>query len=160
MVNPQGDTMKIYVDIDETICTTPENRNYKESKPIKAHIDKINALYDKGHHITYWTARGSGSGKDWREVTQLQLNDWGAKHHKLILKKPAYDVFICDKVLNSRPFFKDEHAWWPDEKQAANHEIAEMAPQGAVGWTEGENTITYYDSEGKVLLTRKGRIPT
>ena len=86
MVSPQGDTMKIYVDIDETICHTPEGGKYKESTPIQPNIDKINALYDQGHIITYWTARGSRTGKDWRELTELQLQDWGAKHHELILK--------------------------------------------------------------------------
>jgi hypothetical protein len=160
MISPQGDTMKIYVDIDETICHTPEGGKYKESTPIQPNIDKINALYDQGHIITYWTARGSRTGKDWRELTEIQLQDWGAKHHELILKKPAYDVFICDKVLNSRAFFKDEHVWWPDGEKSRKQDIEDMAPQGAVGWMEGENTVTYFDSGGKVLLTRKGRIPT
>jgi len=152
--------MKIFVDIDETICHTPEGGKYKESKPIQSNIDKINALYDEGHSITYWTARGSRTGKDWKELTEIQLREWGAKHHKLILKKPAYDVFICDKVLNSRAFFKDEHVWWPDREETRKQEIADSAPQGSVGWMEGENTVTFFDSDGKVLLTRKGRIPT
>ena len=152
--------MKIYVDIDETICITPESRDYSKAKPIQTHIDKINALYDEGHNITYWTARGAISGRDYRELTEVQLRDWGAKHHALILKKPAYDVFICDRVLNTRDFFKDEHTWWPDGEKSKKQEIADSAPQGAVGWMEGENTVTFFDSEGKVLLTRKGRIPT
>ena len=52
--------MIIYVDIDETICETPD-RNYKLSNPIKENIKKINDLYDQGHTIIYWTARGTGS---------------------------------------------------------------------------------------------------
>ena len=152
--------MKIYVDIDETICITPESRDYSKAEPIQTHIDKINALYDEGHSITYWTARGAVSGRDYRELTEAQLRDWGAKHHALILKKPAYDVFICDRVLNTRDFFKDEHTWWPDGEKSKKQDIADSAPQGAVGWMEGENTVTFFDSEGKVLLTRKGRIPT
>ena len=47
----------LYVDIDETICTTPKNRNYHEATPIKNNIDKINKLYDEGNTIVYWTSR-------------------------------------------------------------------------------------------------------
>ena len=63
--------MIVYVDIDETICETPDNRNYELSTPNKYRIEKINALYDRGHTIIYWTARGTGSGIDWRETGVL-----------------------------------------------------------------------------------------
>ena len=36
--------MIIYVDIDETICETPEERNYVMAVPILENIEKINAL--------------------------------------------------------------------------------------------------------------------
>jgi hypothetical protein len=98
--------MNIYVDIDETICNTPENRDYKKSTPIKENIKKINNMYDKVHTIVYWTARGSGSGKDHSKITREQLKKWGVKFHKLKLGKPSYDLFICDKAVNSRYFFK------------------------------------------------------
>ena len=100
--------MIIYVDIDETICTTPENRDYNLSQPIKENIDRINLLYEEGHTIIYWTARGSGSGKDHSELTSKQLKEWGAKKHELKMGKPMYDWFICDKAINSRDFFKNE----------------------------------------------------
>ena len=67
--------MIIYVDIDETICETPENRNYELSTPISQRIKEVNALYDRGHTIVYWTARGTGSGIDWRETTERQFKD-------------------------------------------------------------------------------------
>ncbi len=98
--------MVIYVDIDETICETPENRNYAEAKPIKKNIQKINELYDGGNTIVYWTARGSGSGKNWLELTKKQLKEWGVKHHDCKVGKPMYDLFICDKAINSISFFK------------------------------------------------------
>ena len=88
----------IYVDIDETICITPDNpRIYEQSNPIIENIDKINDLYDKGNKIVYWTARGSRSGIDWYDLTKKQLVEWGAKHHDLRLDKPYYDIFIDDK---------------------------------------------------------------
>ena len=89
----------MYVDIDETICFYDEERDYKLAKPIQKNINKINKLYDEGHQITYWTARGTVTKIDWYEVTKKQLKKWGCKYHKLITgKKPAYDLLICDKT--------------------------------------------------------------
>ena len=93
--------MIIYIDIDNTILTQTNDCNYREAKPIQNNIDKANALYDEGHHIVYWTARGSVSGKDWRELTESQLEKYGVKYHELKLKKPAYDVMICQRCFNS-----------------------------------------------------------
>ena len=89
----------IYVDIDETICTTPNDRNYFDAKPILENIQKINKLYDEGHTIVYWTARGSRKQIDWTDLTKKQLSDWGAKYHELRADKPFYDLFIEDKSL-------------------------------------------------------------
>ena len=98
--------MIIYVDIDETICKTPESRDYSESTPITQHIEKINTLYDEGNTIIYWTARGTVTGIDWREVTEKQFQNWGVKYHKIMFGKPVYDIFIDDKNINSERFFK------------------------------------------------------
>jgi len=97
--------MIIYVDIDETICVTPPDRDYTQSTPIIKNIEKINDLYDAGHTIVYWTARGSGSGKDHTELTKHQMEKWKAKLHELKLGKPVYDLFICDKAVDSRDYF-------------------------------------------------------
>ena len=96
--------MIYYVDIDETICTSPENRDYSLAVPIKENIEKINKLYNE-HTIIYWTARGTGSGIDWSEVTKKQFKEWGVKHHEVKFGKPIYDMFICDKAINSETFF-------------------------------------------------------
>ena len=98
--------MIIYVDIDETICETPNNRDYSKSVPIKKNIELINKKYEEGNIIIYWTARGSGSGKDYSEITTSQMNEWGAKFSDLKFGKPMYDLFICDKAINSEDFFK------------------------------------------------------
>ena len=99
--------MNIYVDIDETICITPADRDYTKSKPIKSNIKRINDLFDAGNKITYWTARGTVTKIDWFEITKNQLNLWGCKYHDLSVgEKPAYDLLICDKAINSEEFFK------------------------------------------------------
>jgi len=87
----------IYVDIDGTICTI--SKPYSDAKPISDHIDKINKLYDEGHTIVYWTARGSRTQINWYELTKKQLIEWGAKHHELNVSKPYYDLFIDDKTI-------------------------------------------------------------
>tara|TARA_R110002020_G_scaffold423996_6_gene633150 strand:- start:107 stop:427 length:321 start_codon:yes stop_codon:yes gene_type:complete len=97
--------MIIYVDIDETICRYEGEREYSNALPVKENIEKINNLYDKGHEIVYWTARGSTTGIDWANLTATQLEKWNAKHTSLKLKKPHYDLFICDKAINSIEFF-------------------------------------------------------
>lgn len=91
--------MKIYVDIDETICFYSGERLYPKAEPDYENIQKINHLYEQGHQITYWTARGSVTGIDWYDLTETQLKKWGCKWHSLSVgNKPAYDLLICDKT--------------------------------------------------------------
>ena len=88
--------MLIYCDIDGTICTT--KGGYPNAKPIKENIEKINRLFDEGHTIVYWTARGRTTGIDWTALTGQQLVRWGCKFHDIIMSsKPAYDLLIDDK---------------------------------------------------------------
>jgi glycerol-3-phosphate cytidylyltransferase len=93
--------MKYCFDLDETICATPASRKYAEAVPYIKVVSAINDLYDQGNEITIFTARGGSSGIDYTELTHNQLQSWGLKYHKLILKKPSYDYFIDDKAINS-----------------------------------------------------------
>ena len=88
--------MIVIVDIDNTVCTQEEN--YLDAQPIPENIAKINKLYDEGHIIEYWTARGGTSGKHWYSDTLKQLVDWGCKFNTLLMNKPSYDIFIDDKA--------------------------------------------------------------
>lgn len=97
--------MIIYVDIDETICVSPESRDYSLATPIVENINKINKMYDDGNQIVYWTARGTVTGIDWTDLTKKQLTKWGAKHHDVKLGKPHFDLYICDKSINADAFF-------------------------------------------------------
>jgi len=91
----------IYIDIDETICSSPHKPNYTKSFPISKNIKKANDLYDEGHIIVYWTARGSGTGLNWEEHTKNQLKEWGVKYHEVKFGKPVYDLFIDDKNIST-----------------------------------------------------------
>ena len=93
--------MNIYVDIDETICFYDgvERSGYKNAIPDFGNIFKINKLYDEGHQITYWTARGKVSKINYYGLTKSQLEKWGCKYHYLSVgEKPNYDLLICDKT--------------------------------------------------------------
>lgn len=98
--------MRYFVDIDGTICTNTDGE-YKDAVPFSSNIRKINELYDAGNEIVYWTARGSTTGIDWTELTTNQLKKWGVKYTELHLRKPHYDLFICDKAMNSDVFFSE-----------------------------------------------------
>jgi len=96
------DKKVIYVDIDETICHYDEplkEHNYSLAKPDYDAIELMNSWYDEGHTIYYWTARGTVTGKNWRRLTEFQLDRWGVKYHELFFEKPAYDIIICDKAF-------------------------------------------------------------
>lgn len=94
------------VDIDETICITPLDRDYSQAVPIPERIAKINGLYDAGHQIIYWTSRGWGTGQDWGKITYRQLVDWGCKFHDLQFGKPYYDLLIDDRTMRPEEFEK------------------------------------------------------
>jgi len=90
--------LKIYVDIDGTICET-KDKDYANAVPIPENIAKINKLHDEGHYIFYWTARGSSSGIDWADITERQLRDWGCRYSMLSNhKKPSFDILIDDRA--------------------------------------------------------------
>lgn len=107
----------IYViDIDGTICDKDvcrKDADYDTSIPKMDRIAHINGLYDEGHYIKYFTARGMGTYHDdpklaearWLELTKLQLSIWNCKYHELIMGKPSADYYIDDKAVNSNDFF-------------------------------------------------------
>jgi hypothetical protein len=99
----------IFVDIDHTICSGPPegSKNYARALPYETRIEAINDLYNKGHTIVYWTARGCMTGIPWFQETYKQLTEWGCKFHELRMGKPVFDVFIDDKAMNSMEFFND-----------------------------------------------------
>jgi hypothetical protein len=92
------------VDIDGTICRSIR-ADYTTAMPLQDRIEKINRLFEEGHEVHYWTARGGRTGKDWSELTKQQLNEWGCKYTSLKMGKPSYDVWIDDLATNAKDFF-------------------------------------------------------
>ena len=102
--------MTVYCfDIDGTICVTP-GAKYHLSTPIYERIQVVNELFQDGHEINFFTARGTVSGLDLKDLTESQLKAWGVMYHKLIMGKPHADVFVDDKAMNDLVFFSREKA--------------------------------------------------
>ena len=86
-------------DIDGTLCTNTDG-DYESAIPDAVAISRLNDLYDAGHTIKLFTARGTTTGIDWRDVTAAQMEGWGVKYHELIMGKPHADVFVDDKAIH------------------------------------------------------------
>lgn len=95
---------KFMIDVDGTICNSTYGE-YEKAIPYTDRINYINQLYEQGHHITYWTARGANTGLDWWKFTEKQLQHWGCKYDVFRCDKPAYDVWVDDKAFDDRTFF-------------------------------------------------------
>lgn len=87
-------------DIDGTLCSNTDGA-YADAEPFPDRIAHVNRLFDEGHRITLFTARGTTTGIDWRPLTEQQMRAWGVLYHELILGKPEADVFIDDKAAHS-----------------------------------------------------------
>lgn len=95
--------MKYLFDLDGTLCLTPSTKNYAAATPYVRVIERVNDLYDQGHDITIYTARGGTSGIDYHELTVTQLRYWAVKYHRLIDQgKPDFDIFIDDKAMSAK----------------------------------------------------------
>ena len=92
-------------DIDGTICTNTDG-HYALAEPFESRIDHVNALYDAGHIISFFTARGSTTGIDWRSLTEQQLGQWAVRYHTLIMGKPHAYLFVDDKGIRA-----DDYSW-------------------------------------------------
>ena len=92
--------MIIYIDIDNTICNTIKDK-YHLSIPIRENVEKVKALVEEGHEVSFWTARGSLTGKNWEDLTKQQLDSWGLGGIPVIFGKPYFDLFIDDRVMNT-----------------------------------------------------------
>lgn len=105
--------MRYIIDIDGTICS--QEKDYHKSVPYSNRINKINKLYETGHTIILFTARGMVRHsenteeiyKNLYDFTKKQLDSWEVKYHKLIMGKPSGDYYIDDKGINANEFFND-----------------------------------------------------
>ncbi|WP_274309192.1 acylneuraminate cytidylyltransferase family protein [Solibacillus daqui] len=94
------DKKRFVFDIDGVIAQFNKELAYENCLPNKKMVDVINMLYKEGHEIILFTARGYVTNKDWRDVTEKQMKEWGLQYHELHFGKPNADFYIDDKMLN------------------------------------------------------------
>lgn len=97
-VAPKPGARSLVVDIDGVLATIVPGNDYTLSQPLHENIARVNALFDAGHHIVLFTARGSKTGIDWRSTTEAQMAGWGVRYHELRLGKPAADHYVDDRM--------------------------------------------------------------
>ncbi len=138
------------LDIDGTLCTNTDG-DYAKAVSYPDVIAEVNRLFAEGHRIFLYTARGSTTGIDWRELTERQLREWNVRYHALFMGKPSADVYIDDKAVNSLDWVRSGfQARVPPVKGTT--EGGGMARPGRVVWWNGEFApesearISIYDS--------------
>jgi mannose-6-phosphate isomerase-like protein (cupin superfamily) len=140
---------KYFIDLDNTLCKT-QNGDYENSVPITERIEEVKRLYDAGHYIVVWTARGSKSGIDWRELTLKQLAQWCVPYHELLMGKPDYDVYIDDKSYNV------QHVW-PLSSEESLSLKASHVEEVKKGWGKEIIIANNDDYCGKILCFEKNK---
>lgn len=140
---------RYFVDLDNTLCNTV-NGDYINSTPMKERIDYVNSLKSDGNHITIWTARGSRSKIDHRELTIQQLSKWGVQYDDLLFGKPDYDVYLDDKSFNIDAVFPVPLS----SPEKSKKQVSEIVKKG---W--GKEIIFANNSEycGKILFFEKDK---
>jgi len=91
---------KLVIDIDGVLAEAVPDLDYAAAGPIKDNVARVNALHAAGCHITLYTARGSGTGKDWRQVTEEQMTRWGVRYDELKFGKPPADYYVDDRLVS------------------------------------------------------------
>jgi len=111
----------IAFDLDDVLCHRPNQfeelgpSKYSYCVPNDEMIEMANSLYDEGHKIVIYTARGMSqfNGNVTEVYSQLytktlkHLGEWGLKYHQLVMGKIHYDIFIDDKAVNSLNITKE-----------------------------------------------------
>ncbi len=92
-------------DLDGTLCSLTNGR-YEAAVPFQDRINHVNELFDQGHTILIFTARGATSNRDLWDFTHGQLTSWGLKFSQLITGKPHFDLLIDDKAVSSEYYFE------------------------------------------------------
>ena len=106
------------IDIDGTICDAPLNSDgsydYPNAVPITATIERINQLYDQGHKIILFTARGNRTFKgDLKKIEEFHgpiLKEWmdrhGVKRHEIRTGKPWGEdpIYVDNRNLSLSAF--------------------------------------------------------
>ena len=96
----------LYVfDIDGTLTHETEGWNYLKRTPRFATIFKMKVLREKENcSIMLWTARHECD----RSVTEEWLHKYEVPYDGLVMGKPYWDLYICDKAINIESWLQEK----------------------------------------------------
>lgn len=109
MTYKKGDPTTYIFDIDGTIADYEGDEfDYADAVPDENMIKILNKLHDMGHEIIIETGRGGNSGIDWKELTMMQLEEWGVKYDKLMfVHKPWEYIRVDDRGRSPEEFLNE-----------------------------------------------------
>ena len=89
-----GDKLNILVDIDGTVSEDINNEDWEKFENayvLDGAVEGVNSLYEKGHIITFFTARK----EEHREITKRWLDKNGFKYSgNLLMNKPRGGSYV------------------------------------------------------------------
>jgi hypothetical protein len=93
------------IDIDGVVCEHVDNERPDQmatAEEVRGAKEWINAQYDEGNYICFFTARLEGH----RKITEEWLSSHGFKYHKIIFEKPRGGNYhyIDDKRVQATTF--------------------------------------------------------
>lgn len=112
------------IDVDNTLSVHDPDVFYQNHEPIHDMILKVNRMYDEGHTIILFSARGQKSNKgdlqkieqNVRPILEEWLNKHKVKYHFLILGKPWGEnvVYIDDRSMRPDEFLSGKEKYIED----------------------------------------------
>lgn len=104
---------KLVMDVDHTLCVA-EDKDYRNARPIRSVIDKVNELYREGWYIILATSRNMNSFNNNVGMINARtlpvLVDWLERHsvsyHEIHVGKPwaREGFYVDDRAVRPREF--------------------------------------------------------
>ena len=82
----------ISVDLDGVLAKSTSPDNYEHAQPIRENIEKVNRLFDAGHKIIIYTARGWFN----YDLTERWLKKCNVKYSQIVCGKLYCHAYIDD----------------------------------------------------------------
>lgn len=86
--------MRFLIDVDGTVLTQQKPGEYEKAVPLEGAVEVVNALYDAGHQIVFYTSRNF----KYLQQTHESLRKFGFKFHYVCFGKPHGDIIIDDRA--------------------------------------------------------------
>ncbi|GAG81591.1 unnamed protein product [marine sediment metagenome] len=87
--------MRCIIDIDGTVLDQQSPNTLEKAWPLPGAVAAVNALYDAGHQIVFYTNRNYKH----MQMTIEQLRKFGFKFHHVSFSKPHGDIIIDDRAI-------------------------------------------------------------